>query len=53
MKLNTEFMTKERQYRSNQGRSPRQMETSYKIVGYSLLAFIIMIVILAISNLFQ
>jgi len=46
-------MTKERQYRSNQGRSPRQMEISYKIVGYSLLAGIIIITILLISNLFQ
>lgn len=28
---------KQRQYRSNQGRSPKQLETSYKLVGWSFI----------------
>lgn len=31
---------KQRQYRSNQGRSPRQMETNYKVMSWALLGFL-------------
>ena len=34
-------MSKKRQYRSNQGRSPKQTETNYKMMGWSLLGLLI------------
>lgn len=46
-----EELDKDRQYRSNQGRSPRQMENNYKIMGWSMLGFIITLLFLFISNL--
>jgi len=40
-------MSKKRQYRSNQGRSPKQQENNYKMMGWSLIGIIgILIVIL-------
>lgn len=53
MKLNTEFMTKKRQYRSDQGRSPKQKESTYKIVGWSLLVIFVIITSLVIGNLLK
>ena len=41
---------KQRQYRSNQGRSPEQLETSYRLVGWS---FVGIIVTLLASVLFE
>lgn len=38
-------MKKQRQYRSNQGRSPRQMESNYKILMWSMVGFIVSLVI--------
>lgn len=32
---------KQRQYRSSQGRSPKQLETSYKLVGWSFVSIVI------------
>jgi len=34
-------MSKKRQYRSNQGRSPKQTETNYKVMEWSLLGLFI------------
>jgi len=34
-----------RQYRSNQGRSPKKMEANYKAFGYSFVAMVITIII--------
>jgi hypothetical protein len=42
-----------RQYRSNQGRSPRQMENNYKIMGWSIIALVGTIVIAGIVNFFN
>jgi len=41
-----------RQYRSNQGRSPEQMEANYRVFGYGMLSMILIILGLLISNLF-
>jgi hypothetical protein len=43
-------MTKKRQYRSNQGRSPQQMEKAYKMMGWSLIALIITFVYIILTN---
>jgi len=40
-----------RQYRSNQGRSPERMETSYKVMGIALIALLTTILISLIFNL--
>jgi hypothetical protein len=42
---------KVRQYRSNQGRSPENMESSYKVMAISMGAIVISILILIIDNL--
>ena len=39
-----EDIEKERQYRSNQGRSPKQTESNYKIMEWSLLGLFITLV---------
>lgn len=36
---------KQRQYRSNQGRSPKQLEISYKLVGWSFMGLIITFIV--------
>ena len=41
---------KVRQYRSNQGRSPENMESSYKVMAISMGAIVISILILVIDN---
>ena len=42
-----------RQYRSNQGRSPRQVEGNYKIMAYSLIGLIGTLIVAFIINLFS
>ena len=42
---------KVRQYRSNQGRSPERMESSYKVMAISMGAIVLSILILVIDNL--
>ena len=42
---------KVRQYRSNKGRSPENMESSYKVMAISMGAIVISILILIIDNL--
>ena len=37
-------MSKKRQYRSNQGRSPKQTENNYKIMEWSLVGLFITLV---------
>jgi hypothetical protein len=41
-----------RQYRSNQGRSPQRMETSYKMIGWSFMILVATILIHFILKLF-
>ena len=41
---------KVRQYRSNQGRSPENMESSYKVMAISMGAIVLSILILVIDN---
>ena len=43
-------MEKNRQYRSNQGRSPKQMEGSYKVL---FISFVGMVITLFLSCLFS
>ena len=43
-------MKKKRQYRSQQGRSPKQRETNYKMFFYSLVGLIITIIYILIKN---
>ena len=43
-------MKKNRQYRSNQGRSPKQMESSYKGLAISGLGIVLIILYLIITN---
>ena len=42
-----------RQYRSNQGRSPRQVEGNYKIMLWSLIGLVGSLLIAGIVNLFN
>jgi len=46
-------MKKKRQYRSNQGRSPRQQESSLKIVWYASWVLILMLTALIVENLIE
>lgn len=41
-----------RQYRSNQGRSPSRMETSYKMIGWSFMILVATVLINFILKLF-
>lgn len=41
-----------RQYRSNQGRSPRRMESSYKMIGWSFMILVATLLINFILKLF-
>lgn len=41
-----------RQYRSNQGRSPQRMETSYKVIGWGFMILVATILINFIFKLF-
>ena len=43
-------MSKKRQYRSNQGRSPKQTETNYKILEWSLIGLIGTLIIIFIDK---
>lgn len=44
---------KVRQYRSNQGRSPQQVESSYKALEWSFLSLVIVTVVYAIGKAIQ
>jgi len=37
-----------RQYRSNQGRSPKQMESNYKVMGYGCVSFIVALIVVGL-----
>jgi len=39
-----------RQYRSNQGRSPERMESSYKIMGIAIVGLVLIFLFLLISQ---
>lgn len=41
---------KVRQYRSNQGRSPKQMESNYKVMAYGCMLFLGILVIYGIYS---
>lgn len=43
-------MKKYRQYRSNQGRSPRQMEGNYKVMYWAAVGFLVSLVIIGLVN---
>ena len=43
-------MSKKRQYRSNQGRTPRQQESNYKITMWSLIGLVITFIIAWITQ---
>lgn len=43
---------KNKQYRSNQGRSPRQVESNYKLVFWSFVGLAIAVVLIFIDKLF-
>ena len=43
-------MKKYRQYRSNQGRSPRQMEGNYKVMYWACVGFLASLVIIGVIN---
>ncbi len=47
-----EKQKKVRQYRSNQGRSPRQQRGSYMVMAAAFIAMVASVVLLAISNYF-
>jgi len=41
---------KPRQYRSNQGRSPKQIESTYKILGCAMLGMLFMLLYLVVNS---
>lgn len=43
-------MKKNRQYRSNQGRSPKQMESSYKMLAVSGIGLLLCLLYLIITS---
>ena len=43
-------MKKNRQYRSTQGRSPRQVESNYKVMSFAVVGFIITLILTALFN---
>ena len=47
-----EYLKKPRQYRSNQGRSPNQVEGNYKIMLWSLIGLIGISIIIGICGVF-
>ena len=47
-----EYLKKPRQYRSNQGRSPSQVEGNYKIMLWSLIGLIGISIIIGICGVF-
>ena len=47
-----EKQKKVRQYRSNQGRSPRQQRGSYMVMAAAIVAMVGTVLLLAISNYF-
>jgi hypothetical protein len=49
-KMETKTKKKVRQYRSNQGRSPQQMESNYKVMAYGCITLLVVIIIGGIIN---
>jgi hypothetical protein len=49
-KMETKTKKKVRQYRSNQGRSPQQMESNYKVMAYGCITLLVAIIIGGIIN---
>lgn len=47
---NLDTLMKKRQYRSNQGRTPRQQESNYKITMWSLIGLIITFILVWITQ---
>ena len=41
---------KVRQYRSNQGRSPEQMESNYKVMAYGCITFLVALIVVGLIN---
>jgi hypothetical protein len=41
---------KYRQYRSNQGRSPKQMESNYKVMAYGCITFLVALIVVGLIN---
>ena len=41
---------KVRQYRSNQGRSPEQMESNYKVMAYGCITFLVVLIVVGLIN---
>lgn len=41
---------KVRQYRSNQGRSPQQMESNYKVMAYGCITFLVALIVVGLIN---
>ena len=41
---------KVRQYRSNQGRSPKQTESNYKVMAYGCITFLVALIIGGLIN---
>ena len=39
-----------RQYRSNQGRSPKQMESNYKVMAYGCITFLVALIVVGLIN---
>jgi len=48
--MGKEKPNKVRQYRGNQGRSPKRMESSYKVMAISMLGIVVSILVLVIQN---
>ena len=48
--METNTKKKVRQYRSNQGRSPEQMESNYKVMAYGCITLLVVIIIGGIIN---
>jgi len=49
-KMETKTKKKVRQYRSNQGRSPQQMESNYKVMAYGCITLLVALIIGGIIN---
>jgi len=49
-KMEEKNQKKVRQYRSNQGRSPKQMESNYKVMAYGCMLFLGILVIYGIYS---
>ena len=48
--METNTKKKVRQYRSNQGRSPEQMESNYKVMAYGGITFLVALIVVGLIN---